>query len=131
MVQETGRDEPATEDGPHEVEVAHADSTVEAVMNTGDVGDGHDNPTTAAEAAMAVESANAPDGVESVTVTNNEVARRRKIIADAPYHAEGFNVYDGRGRRIVICGTDDNRAASGPGLACSIAEVFNRIAGGH
>ncbi len=62
---------------------------------------------------------------------DDDIARRAKVATDAPYHAEGFNVYDGRGNRVVICGTDNNRAASGPGLALSVADALNRTARGR
>ena len=118
MVQEIDYDSPeaeVAEETTHDVEVAHADHDAATVMD----GD------TSEEAEPVVATDAQP------TAADDEAARRLKVIRDAPYRAEGFNVYDGRNNRVVICGSDDNRAASGPGLALLIAEVFNRIAGGH
>ncbi len=130
VVQETDYDSSTTEEVAATVAADAEDVRIEADLDKAEA----DEIVDAMEAEGAFDEA--PPVDEAVTdaqssVVDDEVARRRKIIADAPYHAEGFNVYDGRDRRIVICGTDDNRAASGPGLALSIAEVFNRIAGGH
>lgn len=54
---------------------------------------------------------------------------RDKVHRDAPYRAEGFNVFDNRGQRVAMAGTDQNRKASGPLFALAIAASLNKMAG--
>ncbi len=120
VTQETKYDSPAERDtGDAENEAAAEAEVINDEVAA--VQEGIDEAAAEAEAEVEAEPPQADD----------EAARRMKVIRDAPYRAEGFNVYDGRNNRVVICGNDDNRAASGPGLALLIASVFNRIAGGH
>lgn len=46
---------------------------------------------------------------------------------NGPYTADGVNVMDASGVRVAIAGYDDNRAASGPGLAHMIAKGLNKL----
>ena len=131
MTERTHHDSPKTDE--HGGEAAADEAADEAVDEAETEGqDREDNQDRESHVVDEQHDADVPAPVvHLLDIAFDAEARRAKVVADAPYRAEGFNVYDGRGRRVAICGTDDNRAASGPGLALSIAEVLNRVAGGH
>lgn len=64
------------------------------------------------------------DGVElDMAIVRDRVHRA------GPYTVDGFNVFDNRGQRVAMCGTDQNRKASGPLFAAAVREALNKMAG--